>query len=390
MIWIGFAASLAAALVISRKNLALGLIVGSAVLGLFTLPVEVLLRAVADTLTDPSILMITAAMGIIPLLGGTMKESGQVESLVNNLRIKQRHLMTLSAAIMGLLPMPGGALLSAPILDKGGVGVENVRKSAINNWFRHIFLLVYPLCPALIVSAKITGLDVYHAIMYLLPVFVLAVILGYYFFLRHVNGQMVYHDRFSLSGLTIPLAIVMCAPVLDFSLKRLFGLGAAATLMGVCTAIALSVFVSRQKLDIRRIITQTRPWFFSSIIIGMFLYLRVFEQSDAGRAIASLPLPPVVTATAGGFVLAFVTGGVQLPASIVFPVYLTAVGEVTPIMFALIYATTYFGYNISPIHPCLVVTCEYFRVPVRTVIMRSLTPTLIILVVIAVVTLLVT
>jgi hypothetical protein len=94
-----------------------------------------------------------------------------------------------------------------------------------------------------------------------------------------------------------------------------------------------------------------------------------------------------VLAAAGGFLLAFVTGRVQLPASIVFPVYLATVGQTTPLLFALIYTTTYFGYTISPIHPCLVVTCEYFRVPVKTVILRSLLPTLIILAVVIIIAL---
>jgi len=117
----------------------------------------------------------------------------------------------------------------------------------------------------------------------------------------------------------------------------------------------------------------------------MFIYLHVFQKSDAGAMIASLPLPPLLLAVTGGFLLGLLTGRVQLPASIIFPVYLGAVGIVTPTVFALIYTSVYFGYIISPVHPCLVVTCEYFRTPVRDVVVSLAAPTMIVVGVILVV-----
>ncbi|MFQ5868849.1 MAG: DUF401 family protein, partial [Candidatus Zixiibacteriota bacterium] len=172
--WVGFLVSLVGILIISKKNLALALISGAIILGLFTLPLGVILDRIVYTITDSSIILLALAMGVIPIIGGTMKESGQIDSLVNNVRISRRYLLPFSAALMGLLPMPGGALLSAPILERGGERVSNDLKAAINNWFRHLFILIYPLSPALIVSAKISDLDVYVAIVYLLPGLLLA------------------------------------------------------------------------------------------------------------------------------------------------------------------------------------------------------------------------
>lgn len=387
MIWIGFLTSLAAILIISRKNLALGLCCGAITLGLFNLPIVELWNQIVLTVTDPSIILLTLAMGIVPLIGGTMKESGQVESLVNNLRIKKRYLLALSAALMGLLPMPGGALLSAPILEKGGEGVESDLICAINNWFRHLLILVYPLCPALIVSCKIAGLDVYVAIAYILPGFALALILGYFFLLRPVHGNRIYTAAFSRSGLMVPLAVILCAPALDFTLKRLFSIGTAATFIGVSCGLMLSMLLSQRRLNLKDIVIGMRPWNFALIILGMFLYLHIFQASDTGRIIAVLPLPPIVLSVTAGFVLSLFTGRVQLPASIIFPVYLAATEHITPFIFALIYIAIYFGYIISPLHPCLVVTCEYFRIPIKNMVYRLAMPTAIVIVVVLAVTL---
>jgi integral membrane protein (TIGR00529 family) len=388
--WMGFLISLGGILIISKRNLPLALISGAVILGLFTLPLEVVLDRFIYTVTDSSIILLALAMGVIPIIGWTMKKSGQIDSLVNNLRINKRSLMAISPALMGLLPMPGGALLSAPILEKGGEGVADDLKAAINNWFRHLFIMLYPLSPALIVSAEISDLDVYRAIVYLLPGFLLALILGYAFFLRRVHGSLFYPDSFSWSGLGIPLIVILSAPFLDFTLKRIFSMGTLATVIGVTTGLLLSICLSRKKLDLKRIAVGMKPWNFSLIIIGMFLYLHIFQQSDARNLIATLPLPPLTLSITAGFLLGFVTGRVQLPASIILPVYLATADHITPFVFALIYTSIFFGYVISPVHPCLVVTCEYFHVPIKHLITKLALPALIVFIIIFLISVIIT
>lgn len=378
MTLLGFLISLAAILIISKKNLAVALITGAIVLGLFTLPSDLLWDRIVFTITDASIVMLALAMGVIPVIGGTMKESGQIDSLVNNVRLSKRYLLPFSAALMGLLPMPGGALLSAPILEKGGDGVPDDLKAAINNWFRHLFILIYPLSSALIASAKIVNLDVYRAVLYLLPASILAAILGYIFFLSKVNGSRNHTREFSLSELMVPLTVVLTAPVLDFTLKRAFSLGTGATLIGVSAGLALSILLSKERLEYGRIIKRMKPWNFALIIVGMFLYLHIFQESNVKHLIAALPLPVLTLSVVAGFLLGLATGRVQLPASIVFPIYLASVDHVTPVVFAIIYIAIYFGYIISPVHPCLIVTCEYFHIPIKDMIRWLAVPTAIV------------
>ena len=91
-----------------------------------------------------------------------------------------------------------------------------------------------------------------------------------------------------------PLGVILAAPLLDFGLKRLFSLGAAATVIGVSTGLLLSIALCPKKLDLRAIAGRMKPWNFALIIIGMFLYLHIFQISEARGLIASLPLPPLV------------------------------------------------------------------------------------------------
>ncbi len=378
--WIGFFLSLFTLLLVSRRSLPLALFAGGIILGVFTLPLSEVGGKILDTLSDPSIDLLALAMGVIPLIGGAMKESGQIDDLVNNLRIGKKALLALSPAMMGLLPMPGGALLSAPLLEKGGKDVDGKIKVAINVWFRHLLILIYPLSPALIASAKIASLGVYQIILYLLPGFGLALLLGYVFLLRRVKGVISYTDSFSWRRLLPPLGIVLVAPGLDFSLQRVFALPVKemATLIAVLTSLFLALTFGRFRLDMREICRQMKPWNFTLIILGMFIFLHIFEASDAVDLIASIPLHPLTLSVLGGFLLGLATGRVQLPASIVLPVYLATASFISPILFSLIYISIFFGYVLSPVHPCVSVSCEYFGVQVKDFLRELILPVFII------------
>jgi hypothetical protein len=109
----------------------------------------------------------------------------------------------------------------------------------------------------------------------------------------------------------------------------------------------------------------------------MFIFLNVFKASNAAALIASIPLPPATLCVVAGFALGLTTGRVLLPSSIILPVYLTF-GAITPVIFALIYTSIFFGYIISPVHPCVGVSLEYFNASLKDFLRRLIFPTLII------------
>jgi len=377
--WIGFFISICIILIVARKNLPIALFSGAVVLGLFTLPVELILNEILSVLINPSIVLLAFVVGLIPMIGGMMKESGQIDDLVNNLRIGRKGLMASSPAIMGLLPMPGGALLSAPILDKGGEGLPGELTAAVNDWFRHLFIFVYPLHSALIVATKISNLNIYTAILHLFPFFLLALVFGYFFFIRKIDGDIDYTEPFSFRKLSISFGIILAAPAIDFVLKKLeiFAISEIALLIGVGVSFILSWKFTKSKPDFKNIFLKMRPWKYSLIILGMFVFLNIFKASNIAGLIAAIPIPIITLSVISGFVLGFATGRVILPASIVLPVCLTG-SEITPYIFSLIYTAIFFGYIISPVHPCVSISCEYFKVSYKDFLKLTTTPAILI------------
>jgi len=373
--WLGLFFALAALLTISQRNLYLAMFAAALVLGLFTLPLQRIGLALLEVLRDPGIILLALVVAIIPLIGGGLEESGQMEGLVSNLRIGRRAFLAISPALLGMLPMPGGALLSAPLVERSGE-LDGALKAAVNVWFRHILLLVYPLGPALIASAKVAGLEVYRVIPYLFPFFLLSLLLGYYFLLRRAKGRMAYTGSFSWWGLLIPLGIILAAPAIDLVLKAttLLPLDELGTLAGVSSSLILITIVGQLGLrELGRIGWRMRVWQFALIILGMFFFLGVFRESGAPELLVELNLPPAVLIVVVGFLLGLITGRTQTPVAIIVPILVAGAITVTPMLFALIFYIVFLGYVLTPVHPCVSVSVEYFKVPLRD-FLKTLAP----------------
>ncbi|MDP6156957.1 MAG: DUF401 family protein [Candidatus Thermoplasmatota archaeon] len=382
LVGIGFFCALFLILVIARKSLWLAMFVGALYLGIFSPGLPGIPKVIWDTFTDPSILLLSLAIGIIPIIGGIMERSGLMDDLVNNLRMNQKSFLSVSPALIGLLPMPGGALLSAPLVERGGKGVPDDLKSAINVWYRHLFILIYPLGTLLAIS-KVAGFNLYVAVLYTLPGFFILFILGHLTLIRKVHGTVEYKERFSWKGLLIPLFIVLAAPAIHICFMNIFrylGLYAEirselALVIGVSFSLLLSLHYGRiGKKAILPVVKKMKPWNFALIILGMFFFLGMFQASDGPENIKQLEVSATVLLVVIGFFLGAAMGRVTAPVFILYPIYITKYSSMSIIAFSIMYLAVFLGYVISPVHPCLIVTMEYFKVSYKSMVKRLAIP----------------
>ena len=380
LLWIGFTLAILLLLLVSRRDLALGMGIATLALALFTHSFGSFGAALWLTISDPSVLLLALIVGIIPLIGGVMEASGEMDRLVANLRIGIRPFLALGPGLLGMLPMPGGALLSAPLVESGASHAPADIKAAANVWFRHVLLLVYPLGPALITSAKIANLEVYSVIPYLIPAFALSLVLGYVFLLRRVSGKLTQPGAFSLMGLLVPLVIILIAPILDLVLKQSVALPFTeiGTVIGVLVSLGMGLAIGKVRLpQFGRIVRKAKPWKYMLIILAMFAFLNVFTTSGVPERIAAMALPPIVLCIIIGPLLGLITGRIQAPMSIIVPIYVTTYGAMSAPALAVTYFAIFLGYILTPIHPCISVSLEYFDTSLSAFVRRLAIPTLI-------------
>ncbi|RLC44679.1 MAG: hypothetical protein DRH57_08960 [Candidatus Cloacimonadota bacterium] len=381
IIWFGFLLSLALMIIIGQKNLWLGFIVGALVIGLFNFNIKQTLFEIQRTLTDPSILLLAIAVGLIPLIGGALEISGLMDNLVNNLKMKRKLFLAFAPAFLGTLPMPGGALLSAPLILHAGTDISDERYAVINVWFRHAFILIYPL-GALLVTTKMANLNLYIATLYLIPGFILMVILGYIFLLKGIDGDIQNNSKVNLKKLLIPIAIILSAPIIHIVLMSIFKnlMKEIPLVIGVTTSLVLAFYFGKLSWkDLKPISLKMKPWKFALIIIGMFLFLNMFRSSGIAKIIAEIVFSKSFLIVGIGAFLGFVTGRVQMPFSILLPVYYSKFGNetITYVVFAVMFFSIFIGYVISPVHPCVSVSLEFFGTGLKGFFKKLAVPTII-------------
>lgn len=113
-------------------------------------------NSLTNTFTNFSSLNTILSVMMVSILGGLMKDykilDKIVESIYKILRNKKIILMVLPA-LMGVLIVPGGALLSAPFIYEMGeeMKIPASRRAAINLVFRHIAMFILPFSTGLLV-----------------------------------------------------------------------------------------------------------------------------------------------------------------------------------------------------------------------------------------------
>jgi hypothetical protein len=117
-----------------------------------------------------------------------------------------------------------------------------------------------------------------------------------------------------------------------------------------------------------------RPWKYTLIVLAMFAFLNVFKASGAPERIAAMALPPVVLCVVIGAILGLITGRIQAPMSIIVPIYVSTYAPMSAPAFAVTYFAVFLGYVLTPIHPCISVSLEYFGTSMGPFLRRLIAP----------------
>ncbi len=364
--WIGFLIAITLIVIGANYHLTLALFSGSIILGLFTLPPGEILNQFYKTFTTPNTIFLILALGMIPMIGGILKMSGKLEDIINNLRIGKRPFLGATPAFIGLLPIPGGALFSAPLIDKAGEGLAGHIKTGINVWFRHVIYFVYPISYAIIVAADTAEMSVFRIIAFQTPFFLFTIALGYFFLLRKGKGKMEYDSEIDIHSLIPPMAVLLTAPVIWAVLS--YGVGIADHLENIFVVIAVLVslilaiiLIEDSKADtLKDAAHEMEPWNFMILVFVLYFFINIFHASDLEGMIAALEVPGPVLLIGFGFLLGFGTGRIIVPASVLAPIYIATAGSFTLWAFQAMYVSIFAGYIVTPVHPCISISLEYF------------------------------
>ncbi|MDD3539574.1 MAG: DUF401 family protein [Atribacterota bacterium] len=305
----------------------------------------------------------------IGILGVLLRKYKIIDDVIKYLLevVKSRRIVLMFIpALVGLLSVPGGAIISAPFIDKLGdeSNLSSNQKAIINLIYRHIAMHILPYTTGfLVVTSLVPQISVYKLIGLNSIFVILYLAIGYFLYLRKVQN-----DRTSSVGPILPSLFnlliytspVYLAVLLNIFFQIPFYIGMIANLLVIYLLQPTKGFL----MDIVRAFNIRILLAF----IGVYLIQGVIGKMESITTLLTLIFNNSQAIMFGIIITSFffgMTTGFQPTAlGVVLPILITLPISASRLLFYchFTFVWSFMGYFFSPLHLCQLFTCEYLKI----------------------------
>ena len=390
-----------------RQKLSLGnaFVIGAICLGLiFGMSLPKIALSVLMSVTHLKTLALAVIVSLILVLSHSLEAGGQMARLLDRFQGLVRHAglnLVTFPALIGLLPMPGGAIFSAPMVKNLGQRrqLSGAKLSYVNYWFRHIWEYWWPLYPGVLLTTAMAGIDLWLFVVVLFPLTIAAVFFGYWP-IRFLTERPQEGDATTGAKDSNPGSFFYeLQPIL---LVIVLGLGLGAALsplleprgltvskeIGLIVALLLAIgWVWRRNQltgeQRRKILVRRELLLMIYMVLSIMVFEQVLRDSQAAEAVSAelirwnIPLfsiaiiLPMLVGLVCGITIAFV--GTTFPILISLIVS-TGQGDFMLAYMMLGIVSGFVGVLFSPVHLCLMLSNQYFETSLAKVYRYLLIP----------------
>jgi len=330
------------------------------------------LSALVMEISDWNFWKVMITIFSIYLLGETLNRSGDAArftSAIGKIFPAPRIAISLMPATIGLLPMPGGAMFSAPMVKEmanGDPNITNEDSMVTNYWFRHSMEYFWPLYPAIVIAASMANTPLKSMVVGMLPAGIAAIFAGYLYMVRTRLKMKV-----SLSAIrelliaSWPIIAVIALVILNQP--------------GWLVVLVISLIYLLSKRDRLKILKNSLKWKTFLLLSAVFFFKAFVEISHIPEAMSnellSWSIPPVLVIIVLPFIMGMMTGVTQASVGLSFPLLMSLIDA--HIMFPsalLAYTFAVAGVLLSPVHLCVALTTQYFSVTYTAMVRRIIFP----------------
>lgn len=321
-----------------------------------------------NVILSKGFLSLYAIIVLITYLGRILKEIGYLDRLVQaseNLVGGARTASAVLPGLIGLMPMPGGALLSAPLVGKVLTQKKYSPefKTTLNYWSRHVMEFCWPVYPGLVLSATLTSLPIGTISLLQMPMTFIMIPIGVFFLIRKVDINNAGEGSFLRPFIKILMSMwpILLAIVIYAVLP--FGLHWAIT-------ISLVLLLIKERPRLIHIKNAGKAALSPRLLILVFGVLSFQQMLELTGAVESVPrlstelgFPAELVIFLVSFISGLLTGILFALVGIAYPLlagYLYQ-PEINPANIFLAFISGYVGMILSPTHFCLILTNEYFQ-----------------------------
>lgn len=362
-------------IVLLRVKIDLGIVMflSSLFLGfLFHLRPEQFLRIVYSTITDPNTIQLILIISLVYVLSSILKKIKSLDGITSSLQKiigDYRFILFLISSFLGLIPMPAGAMFSAPMLKEVGEKNEMSPEEIMfaNYWFRHVWEFIWPLIPGVILYASVINVELRDIMIIQFPLSIIAIFVGFFWMFNKLPRKM--NDRMNYKDLNLQLLFFFKSvwPVLFIIFMVIFL--KLNFMIALSITIVLLLFIYRFSLkQVKEIILNDISLKVLLMIVGIMLFKQILESTNSMNQIpqffALMGINVWVILFSIPFLIGFLTGitvgfiGISFPILMPF-FYQGSALNMDMVMFA--YIAGFSGMMSSPIHLCFNTTLQYFK-----------------------------
>jgi len=314
---------------------------------------------------------IIATVFMVIVLGEILSHIGYLERMVKalNAYVSPRTVAMVAPALIGLLPMPGGAMVSAPIVEELAKNSPATAddKTIANYWWRHLWEPIWPLYQSVILAAAIFSVSVWQIAAICFPITISCIIAGLLIVKLPLakttsnKAGIFYFIKEMVASLWPVLFIILTGIFLKLDL--------------VVSLLVLYLVLLLCKITNFKMIRDGFIHGFSFDIILIFLGgLVLMDIIKMGQAAGNtllvlqnwhVPIDLVVFALP--FLVGLLTGLTAAYVGVGFPIIGAAMISTGSLNSGILLAYTggLMGIMVSPVHLCLVLTKRYFKADFR-------------------------
>lgn len=378
-------------LIRKKRNLGHIILLASLLLGLlFGLNPKEIGINFFQAIIEPVTIRLIGVIVLVFLLSSILRRIESLKDIVDSLQklVKDyRLILAFIPSFLGLLPMPAGAMFSAPMVKEIGdrAGLNPEEEIFVNYWFRHIWEFVWPLYPSIILLSALLGVEIREIILVQFPISLVALILGLIWEQRYLKkdgvsdkrGEFILNSKKLFLSTWPILLVIFLVIVIKLDL-----------LISLILVILSLLLLNRSKIKIEviiEIIKKDIPLNTVVLIAGIMIFKRILETTGVIMVIpgffAELGIHPLVILFSLPFLIGMLTGVTSAIVGIGFPVLLSFIvvqGEANLNYAMFAFVGGYMGHLLSPMHLCLVVTSDYFKVDIGKIYKMLILPVIII------------
>lgn len=340
-------------------------------------------------LIDPMTLKLMGIIVLVYTLSGVLRKVESLKDLTDSLQqlVKDyRLILAFIPALLGLIPMPAGAMFSAPMVKEIGDREELTPEedTFVNYWFRHIWEFVWPLFPGMILFAGLLKVEIQEVILIQFPLTITAVIVGFIWEYKNLRKDATLINKkdilFNLKKLFLGVWPILLIIILVLGAK-------INLLLSLAIVIFSLFFLNINKLTLKMLKEIIRNDIDLSVVIliaSIMIFQRILQVSGGIEIIpevfAKLGVHPYIVLFIIPFFIGTMTGLSSAALGIGLPILLPIIvqGEANLYYAMLAFTGSFIGVMISPMHLCLVVTKNYFKADMGKIYKMLILPLIII------------